>query len=121
MDGGRSQRAAVGSVFLKNAGFNVTLWQEYIPVNRIAVLCAAIALLSAGGRLEAGDEPGVDSRAARRAYEHGLAALSTGDVDCAISAFTDAIRLNPRFEEAYYDRGSTVRAHRPPRSGDGRY
>ena len=42
--------------------------------------------------------------AAKEAYEKGKASFSKGDYDLAISAFSEAIRLNPRHAGAYYYR-----------------
>ena len=43
---------------------------------------------------------------AKGAYEKGKASLEKKDYDAAISAFTEAIRLDPKVGMAYYDRGN---------------
>ncbi len=46
-----------------------------------------------------------DAEAAAKAFEKGNALLEQNDLGSAISAFTDAIRLDPQHVEAYYWRG----------------
>ena len=43
---------------------------------------------------------------ATKAYERGKACVGKKDFDAAIVAFTEAIRLDPKFAEAYYERGN---------------
>ena len=43
--------------------------------------------------------------AAKEAYENGLSCLEKKDYDAAITAFTEALRLDPKNVEAYYNRG----------------
>ena len=45
-------------------------------------------------------------RSAKEAYEKGKACLDKKDYDAAIVAFTEAIRLDPKYAVAYYDRGT---------------
>jgi len=47
----------------------------------------------------------VSADSATKAYEKGLSCLDKNDVDGAIIAFTEAIRLKSGFAEAYCDRG----------------
>ena len=42
---------------------------------------------------------------ATEAFEQGVSFVGKGNLDAGIAAFTDAIRLNPQFAEAYYNRG----------------
>src|SRR5438105_6399 len=43
--------------------------------------------------------------AAMKAFNKGAAFRDKGDNDAAITAYTEAIRLNPNFAEAFYGRG----------------
>jgi len=45
--------------------------------------------------------------AATEAYQKGLSCLGEQDYDAAIAAFTEAIRLNPKSAQAYYNRGKS--------------
>ena len=42
---------------------------------------------------------------AKKAFESGDSASQKGDFDTAITGYTEAIRLNPKYSEAYYKRG----------------
>ena len=46
-----------------------------------------------------------DSESANKAVERGISAFRKGDIDTAISDFTEAIRLNPKHPLAYSNRG----------------
>ena len=47
----------------------------------------------------------VSADEAREAYESGLSCLAKNDYDAAITAFTEALRLDPKNVDAYYNRG----------------
>jgi tetratricopeptide (TPR) repeat protein len=48
---------------------------------------------------------GASANPAKEAYQKGKACLEKKDLDAAIAAFTEAIRLDPKFAEAYSYRG----------------
>ena len=62
------------------------------PCRRSAAALVAILLL---GGIAAGADPAV------AAYQKGLSSFDKRDYDAAIAAFTDAIRLSPKWAVAY--------------------
>ncbi len=62
---------------------------------------------------DATDKPDIKTENAKAAFEKGLAESKAGHVDAAIIAYTRAIQLNPKCEEAYLDRAcaSRIKVH----------
>jgi tetratricopeptide (TPR) repeat protein len=67
------------------------------PFARLSVLGILFLLLLA--------DQGCGGNQADKAFERGLEAVRTHNYDLAIGEFSEAIRLKPDFEEAYYNRG----------------
>jgi len=68
----------------------------------IAVLSGAMTALERAPSIAA--EP----RSAAEFVQKGKSGMKQGDIDGAIAAFTEAIRLDPKFAEAYYNRGGPL-------------
>jgi len=54
--------------------------------------------------------PLVRGQEAKNAFQQGIIAASAGDYDVAISSFSEAIRLDPKYVPAYNDRGNIYKA-----------
>ena len=65
-----------------------------------AVMLSFVTIVGCGGAKEARD----------RAIQQGEEAYDKNDFDLAIRCYTEAIRLDPKYAKAYYNRGVTYDA-----------
>ena len=69
----------------------------------LAGLCLLLLFACGGG--EGARGPDTESEAALARYREGEELFSNGQIGASIAAFTKAIRADPEFSDAYFDRG----------------
>ena len=77
-------------------------------MNRIVLLVLGLLVAVAIGGCSAKPKPEQaepNLEQATEAYQKGMSSLGKQDFDAAVAAFTEAIRLNPDYAEAYCNRG----------------
>ena len=57
--------------------------------------------------------PAQQGKSAKKHLKHGLVLFSKADVEGAIAEYNHALEADPRFAEAYLDRGKARRAKGP--------
>jgi tetratricopeptide (TPR) repeat protein len=101
------KRPRLSSGLMSRASCRVLSCKGAIMFRNTWIVVTVLTLLLSGARAD-------DSNKATESYNQGKEALQKGNLEQAIDAFTEAIRLDPKHTESYVGRGQAYLAKQMP-------